>query len=126
MDKLIVNVDGNVSLACPNPSAILHIQSEMFRIFPEYQVQDTDTKRNVLSELKKWIKSEEAQLDNIVENSNSADGQAEKVNLPSTGMQQLKAEIADIVITLSRHKYSEFTKKTYNVLLTRMRQLSAV
>ena len=72
------------------------------------------------------LRTENASLKTMVENSNSADGQAEKVNLPSTGMQQLKAEIADIVITLSRHKYSEFTKKTYNVLLKRMRQLSAV
>ena len=76
MDKLIVNVDGNVSLACPNPSAILHIPSEMFRIFPEYQVQDADTKRNVLNELKKWIKSEEAQLDNIVENQDNTQSTA--------------------------------------------------
>jgi len=83
MDKLIVNVDGNVSLACPNPSAILHIPSEMFRIFPEYQVQDADTKRNVLNELKKWIKSEEAQLDNIVENQDSS--QQPKLNILKAG-----------------------------------------
>jgi len=50
----------------------------------------------------------------------------EAVEASSNNLQQLKAEIADIVITLSRHKYSEFTKKTYNVLLKRMRQLSAV
>ena len=41
---------------------------ECFRVFPEYQTQDSQTKRNVLEKLKEWIISEEAQLDNIVEN----------------------------------------------------------
>jgi hypothetical protein len=36
---------------------------ECFRVFAEYQTQDSPTKRNVLGKLKEWIKNEEAQLD---------------------------------------------------------------
>ena len=72
MELLNVSVNGNVSLACPNPTAVLHVPTEMIRVFPEYQQQDADTKRNVLNKLREWITSEEARLKTAEEKQASA------------------------------------------------------
>lgn len=66
MESININLDGNVSLACTNPDAILHIthqNTEMIRVFSEYQLLDSETKRNLLKALSDWTKSEEAQLE---------------------------------------------------------------
>ena len=74
MKELHINVPGNVSLAEPCPTSPLHIvdsHAEIMQIFPIYQSLSKEAKQRVLDNVKKWIKSEEAQLDNIVENQDS-------------------------------------------------------
>ena len=69
MDDLIINVNGSVSLANPCPSSPLHIseETEVVRVFPIYNSLTNEKKKEILGNVKKWIESEEAQLD-IVEN----------------------------------------------------------
>ena len=65
--ELHINVPGNVSLAEPCPTSPLHIvdgHAEVMQIFPIYQSLSKEAKQRVLDNVKKWIKSEEAQLDN--------------------------------------------------------------
>ena len=67
MKELHINVPGNVSLAEPCPTSPLHIvdgNAEVMHIFPIYQSLSKEAKQRVLDNVKKWIKSEEAQLDN--------------------------------------------------------------
>ena len=65
MDELNISVEGNVSLAEPCPRSTLHISegTEVVRVFSIYNSLSNDKKKEILGNVKKWIESEEAQLE---------------------------------------------------------------